>query len=310
MIEIGLCCDEGYAMPCGVCVTSIFESNKANKIRVHILTNGLTDDTVRRFEETAKKYGQIIDIHTIDDSLIAGLRAEGHFTIMVYARLLFPRVLNESVEKLLYLDCDIIVVGDLLELWATEFGDCACMATIDVDIHNNTLLLNKTKENNHTYVNSGVLLMNLPNWRENNWGEMCIEYARKYPEKCVYPDQDALNDIICQNIGYLHFRYNLQVKFFISFSLAELLHLENSMMIEARKNPLIIHYASEIKPWHREYMRRSKKYFLNALNCSSWSGCKFEYKKYHGVHLFFYYLRERLRDVRRMMSLSRKPLFK
>lgn len=54
MIEIGLCSDENYAMACGVCITSIFESNKNSKFRVHILTNGFTDSTIQRFEQTAK----------------------------------------------------------------------------------------------------------------------------------------------------------------------------------------------------------------------------------------------------------------
>ncbi len=286
-------------MPCGVCVTSIFESNKANKIRVHILTNGFTDDTVRRFEETAKKYGQIIDIHTIDDSLIAGLQTGNHFTIMAYARLLFPRVLDESVSKLLYLDCDIIAVSDLLKLWSTEFGDCACMAVADAWIHTNKWIQDKTESNGHLYVNSGVLLMNLPKWREFNLGERCIEYVMQYPDKCPYVDQDAINDIICKNIGFLHLKYNFQTRF--QYRHQSTLFSDEyalSTFDEARRAPVIIHYSSNIKPWHKEYFLCYSATFVKLLRGSEWSDYKMSYKKYRGAKLMMYYIRESLRWVR------------
>ncbi len=271
MIEIGLCCDEGYSLGCGVCITSIFESNTNEKFRIHILTDGLSNETTRRLEETAKKYNQIIEIYKIDISILNGLKVCCHFTLMMYARLLFPKVLDPSITKLLYLDCDIVVVGNIVELWNMEFADLACLAAPALDA-NDIIRLNRIETYNHPYINSGVLLINITKWKENNYGDKCIEYIHDYPEKCWMPDQDAINAILYNELGMLSFRYNFTVPRI--YNNIETFHLHKSMwedLLDARENPIIIHYIEAIKPWHKEFSHASKSNFNRILRVSLWS---------------------------------------
>ncbi|MGN1253093.1 MAG: glycosyltransferase [Prevotella sp.] len=58
MIQIGLCTDNRYAMPCGVCVTSLLENNKDEEITVYVLEKGLTDENRKKFDRLAADYGQ------------------------------------------------------------------------------------------------------------------------------------------------------------------------------------------------------------------------------------------------------------
>ncbi len=161
MIEIGLCADENFAMPCGVCITSIFESNKNSKIRIHILTNGFSDHSIQLLNQTAKKYNQIIDVYKIDSLVLQGLSImEGRYPIMIYARLLFPQILDKNISKLIYLDCDIIVVDSITELWNTPFNNKVCLAVTAGNADDMTRL-NRINTYSHTYVNSGVIFMNL-----------------------------------------------------------------------------------------------------------------------------------------------------
>ena len=63
MINIGLCTDDNYAMPCGVCITSIFESNKSNSICIHLICENLSKMTVTKIESLVKKYNQQIKFY-------------------------------------------------------------------------------------------------------------------------------------------------------------------------------------------------------------------------------------------------------
>lgn len=298
MIEIGLCADEGYAMPCGVCITSIFESNKENKIRVHILTDGFSDESIKRLNRTAERYNQTIEIHKIDASLFKDLPTRGHFTLMVYARLLFPQVLDSKIDKLLYLDCDITVVKDIKELWDTDITEYACgcvpgMYANDIRVHN------RLEVYDFTYVNSGVILMNLNRWREDNIGNRCIEFALNNPEKCPYVDQDAINAVLHNEIKLLSFRYNLPPSLSSGKQKERwMIHKKYWPEIDnARQNLVIIHYPSRVKPWHKELKFRSDEttaryYFLETLKISEWSDYKLRYK-HKGLRLILFYLRTR-----------------
>ncbi len=276
-------------MPCGVCITSIFESNKNNKVRVHILTNGFSQETTNKFEQTAKKYNQLIEIHKIDPSIIEHLHIGRWMSVMVYARLLFPRVVT-NIDKLLYFDCDIIVVGDLQKLWDTSMDGYSCMGVPSINA-NDIRLLNRIECYDHTYVNSGVLLMDLNRWRTEDIGERCIKHAEGYPKGYPFHDQDAINVIISKNIGLLNFKYNVVIaKMHEDYSK---LYLHKKMwqeLSDARKNPVILHYVSAVKPWHKEYLDPIKSHFFDAKNSSFWSDVKLIHK-YSGFKLIKHYVR-------------------
>ncbi len=282
MINIGLCADEGYAMGCGVCITSIFESNPGNDFCIHILTNGFTEDTTRRFKRTAEKYNQTIKIYDITTEQFSGMPIGFHFSIMIYARLLFASILDNEIEKIIYLDCDIVVVADLSDLWNTEFEDCSLLAVPAVNA-DEIQRHNRIETYNHAYINSGVLVMNLNKWRSEDIAMKCIKYIDRYPERCIMPDQDALNAVLCDDMGLLHFKYNFTVPVFYNEINKMSLHKKRwSILEEARKKPVIIHYTSSVKPWHKEFKHSSKEHFITTHRNSLWSDYKID-RKYHKI---------------------------
>ena len=131
MIHIGLCTDNRYAMACGVCVTSLFENNKNEIITVYVLEKGLTDDNKKKFHTLAADYGQKIELIPVDDCLFKGYPTTHQFRLSIYYRFLFASILPKDVHKLIYLDCDTLVLDSLRELWNTDVTDYSIAAVED-----------------------------------------------------------------------------------------------------------------------------------------------------------------------------------
>lgn len=84
MIHIGLCADEKFSIALGVCMTSIFESNKGSDVMVHILTKGFLEKTIEKINRTMEIYHQEVKIYQIDDSLFDGYPLSSTFPKSIY----------------------------------------------------------------------------------------------------------------------------------------------------------------------------------------------------------------------------------
>lgn len=277
MIEIGLCTDENYAMPCGICITSILENNKNIPVRIHILTEKLSSGSIQKFRKTASLYNQQIEIHIIDFSIFNHYPTTSQFQKSIYFRFLFPAILPNSINKLLYIDCDTIINNELLTLWNTDLKNYYCgviedQGSDDIRIHNRIDL-------HENYFNSGILLINLDLWRKNMISEQCMQYIQKNPEKCIYPDQDALNVILQKKIYWLHFKYNLQENLFWRKELLFLRKEKWSEIEEAKIKPTIIHFCGFIKPWHKDCKHPLTQIFIYYKKISLWKDIKLTYKQ-------------------------------
>ena len=211
MIEIGFCTDNNYIMACGISILSIINNNKDNHLRFHILTNGLSKDNNEKILQISLEYEVDILIYKISDSDFEGLPITDQFQKSIYYRYMFSRILDSNISKLIYLDCDTIVLGNITELWNTNIDNHILGAVLDQNYADIRILnrLNLKKE----YFNSGVLLFNLKKWEELNCTEQCIQYIKNNIDLIVFPDQDAINIVLLDNILKLDFKFNFQELF-------------------------------------------------------------------------------------------------
>ena len=129
-MNIALCTDDKYAFPCGVCVTSILENNKNEECNIYILTERLSESNIAKFKTLGKTYNQAINILRIDSKKFNELKISNRFPKSIYFRFLLPKLI-ENENKVLYLDCDIVVTSNLKELWETDITEYACGAVED-----------------------------------------------------------------------------------------------------------------------------------------------------------------------------------
>lgn len=246
MKHIILAADDNYAIPCFVTATSILSNNNPNEYAIHILTQGFNEGNIGIFRKLKAKFrNATIEITEIDNSILKDAVISERFPFSAFFRILVPSLF--SFDRALYLDSDIVVTGNIGELWDIDIENKACcmvedQACEDITLHNRIRIFTP-------YYNSGVLFMNLNFWREKRIDELLLEYMRNYPERCLYPDQDAINANLADYILPLDYRYNVQERWYEPKEWW-LMHYNKWDAIErAKETPIIIHYTGVWKPW-------------------------------------------------------------
>lgn len=275
-MEIALAADDRYALALGVCIASIYENNKGNDVNIHILTQGFSQSNIKRLGQVATRYDRKLDIIEIDADDIRSLKTSERFSLPVYFRMLLPSLLE--VNKILYLDCDIIINGDLTPLWNIPVDGFAA-AVVEDQCADDIRIHNRIRSDGR-YFNSGVMLMNLDYWRRNATAGKCISYLRQYPERCVYPDQDAMNAVLSSELKFIDFQFNAQSLLF-DRNEDRFLHYSKWPEVDAAvQDPLVIHYTHRVKPWHSECSHPMLDKFDYYCALTPWAG--FKKKRYYG----------------------------
>lgn len=262
METINILCatDENYAPYCGIMLTSLFESNRDCRFRVFVLTDDLFSDTnVNKFNRLGQKYENEITLKTVDETMLRGFPTDEEWvTLPTYYRLLAARLLPEDVHKIIYFDCDIAVVGDILPLWQMDLTGKAIAGARGYGVWEKDPSCERLGIDFFVgYFNAGVLLINLDYWRANGVTDALLEYIitnYKDKSKFLLRDQDTLNVVLQNKKIYFPDRFNFRVYVFTeeyweSYSLNQ-----RKNYLEECKLASVIHYISGGKPWeYRSY---------------------------------------------------------
>ncbi len=286
-IEIACAGDDGYTMPLCVFMISVCENNKENKIRFHVMTSGFSSEHETILRQTVERYNQQINIYIISDELtkdfpIGQAWQSQHVTsIATYYRLFLANILPEKIEKVLYLDADIIVRKSLRNLWETDLRNFAFAGvhdtTSDTPLHYNLLHFPMSLD----YYNAGVILINLKYWRAVNALNMFCKYARENFQSLNYHDQDIINYIFRENKMPIDVKYNMMTEFLYSDD--KLIKKHNYDFIESiklsRNDPVIVHFIKDIKPWFKDCKNPFTPEWRHYLSISPFAGIKLKYKR-------------------------------
>ena len=122
-IRIIAASDDRYALPLGVMLTSLCENTRSrNRIQVYIIDGGISPLNKEKLQRIAEKYQVSFCFLTINNSEFEGLVVSSYWTIVTYYRLVIPDLLDSSIEKVLYLDCDLILTDDIAYLWDIDIS--------------------------------------------------------------------------------------------------------------------------------------------------------------------------------------------
>ena len=242
--------DDNYVQHCMAMLCSLFNNNKEHHIHVHVLTAKLSNDNTIMLNNLAKKYANDIFVYNVDESPLEGVqfRKERPLSKAAYYRLLLASILPGNINRILYLDCDMIVLGDVSELFELEIENYALAATLDTfpysTLHRRQLHLSM----NADVFCSGMMLVNLKYWRDNKVQDTLLEYARRRREVVFLHDQDVLNYAFQNKWFILPPKWN---KYPTTNMPSTTLYCKAYDLDEYYNNPKIIHYADKlIKPWN------------------------------------------------------------
>ena len=274
-MDIAICINENYLMPSGVMLCSLFENNKEEQIVVHALLGKAGDKCKQPLEDLTSKYHQKIlfyDMSQISmDDFPVGLHFQESFiTIEAYYRLFLMNVLPRTIDKVIYLDSDIVICNSIRELWDMDISDVAVGAVPDCfhqDIHETNRI---GYEVGLGIFNSGVLLINLKYWREHDVMKEFVAYAKEAKDHLKYHDQDVLNYVFRHCKKELPIRFNLQTihMYYDRFRYLHFHLIED--VKEAFINPVVIHYTGPEKPWYSNAYHPLKAYFNKYRQLTPW----------------------------------------
>ena len=258
-IHIVCAADDNYAPYCGVMLTSVFENNKDREITAYILVDKpFSEGNQLKMQQLAQRYGQRIEYCLVDRNIfqkypLRGFGAEnGQWSIVTYYRLLAEDILPKMIDSALYLDCDMIVDGEIGHLFDMDWTDIAVGVAPDQSYNLKEFYERLQYDEAKGYFNAGMVFINLEYWREHGVGKQCMEYLQNHFDRIWNNDQDVLNVVLCDSKRTLSVAYNYQVQFRMPYFF-NTYDKEMQADILRTKEPLIIHYASELKPWMAYY---------------------------------------------------------
>lgn len=236
--------DDGYAPFLAVAIDSLIKNSSSDRnYRLIVLYQDVSDENIRKIGSLADGHDNVnIDfvmmesgMEKITDRMSNRLRCD-YFTLTIYFRLFIPAMFPQY-DKGIYIDSDVVISGDIAELYDIELGDNYIGACNDLSVADVPELVrymeNAVGVKKEEYINSGVLLMNLSALREAKLDEHFISLLSEYHFDCVAPDQDYLNALCNGRIYYLDERFDAMPN-------------DNKPPLE---NAVIIHYNLFSKPW-------------------------------------------------------------
>ena len=241
------CVSDAYATYIRVTIKSIIENHKNYKVKIYVLSNFISCKNRKLLEESVAGSNAIIHIHIVDDTSLKGLKET--WSIFAWYRLLVPECIPSDVHRILYLDADTIVCGDVSELFKINMDGYSIAACIDPESFNDDTFTRCHYNKEKKYVCAGVLLMNLDVWRDSQLGKDMIAFGFDNNDWIKLPDQDVIN-VLCQDEKLI-----LPLKYGIMdyFLKEDRFYKEpyRAQLIECLENPAIVHFAGQ-NPWKRE----------------------------------------------------------
>ena len=184
-----------------------------------------------------------LNVVIVDDSKLRGLKDT--WTIYTWYRVLLPEILDKDVHRVLYLDADVLVTGNIGELFRLDMTGKAIAGTIDFQSKDISTYKRCGYEPEKEYVCAGIMLMNLDYWREHDIANQVVRWGRDNNDRIQFPDQDSIN-YICRNAKILlPLKYDIVDGFFHDDYYYQHYPRELRECVDA---PVIIHYAGQA-PW-------------------------------------------------------------
>lgn len=271
-------CDNNYIWIMGISVISLFENNREiDDLDIYLLGEKISVENKKLLIDIGKKYNREVCILDVPKFDIPRSIVSARWPLSAFSRLFSGDFLPMSVKKILYLDCDTVIIGKINELdtWDME-GKVFCGIKDCIGgLYKRNIGLNSMG----AYINAGVLLIDLEKFRTFDIRKKIDEYMVKYGKLISYADQDILNSAFYHEIGYLPPKYNVMtIDIAHTYKEIQLLRRPTNFyseveMNDAIKDPRIIHYTTNmlvIRPWFHNSDHPLKDEFDRYMALSPW----------------------------------------
>lgn len=267
-----------YVKHLAVSMCSLFDNNQhAEKITVYILSVNISNENISKLKGIADQFKRelvVCDMSDLKQKL--GFNVDtGGFDISTLSRLFIASIMPEQVDRAIYLDCDTVIAGDLLGMWNQDLGECSVAMvmepTVPLQIKQEIGVAKK-----ESYYNAGVLLIDVAKWRRENTQKRLLDYYKSKGGKLFACDQDTINGALRNEIKSLPPCYNFftNFKYFRYGQLTRMVpdyaQFTKEEYQNAQKNPVVIHYLGDERPWKNGNYNPYRNYYEKYLDKTPW----------------------------------------
>jgi len=260
VIPVVLTADNRYIRQCATTILSALEnSSSPANISFYLISPDISEDNIYKLKRLCECFNARLSVINIDLDLFSSFPTiYEHLNLNVYSRLYIPNLLPQH-DRVIYLDCDIIILGDLYELFSVLNEGKVVSAIPHVQFpYQEDFKKEFSIEQEDSYFNAGVMLLELEGWRIKNYSNQLLRWIANNSTKLQFNDQDALNFMFWGNYYHLPGEWNVEARLYKE----KLLGLPQTDEIAKRmKSPKIIHYTGPDKPWSsKNYVPKREVY--------------------------------------------------
>lgn len=239
--------NDGFFMQTGVAITSILENNQEKAFCFHIFCDGVSDTNKEKMSQTMEKYHTKCIIYIMDMGPFQAFHIKTrHFCRVTYLRSVMPKILKGLTDKYLYMDADMICVGDISEIERIDlegYPFAAASETPQAVEYKTTFLHQKSGK----HFNDGLMWIDIAEWEKENITEKIFSYQGADPSMFSGQSQDIMNLVLDGDIKFIDRKFNGGS--------------ENGV--------LIYHYNGRNKPWQMA-ISDGEKLWRHYLDVSAW----------------------------------------
>jgi lipopolysaccharide biosynthesis glycosyltransferase len=241
-IHIAFTFDQNYLVPFYVAATSICKNNPLHKLVFHVVAAGVEEGDYQDMTQYLNHLGAEICFYKLDEKDVAqfAIPSQSYFTKSIFFRLVLPALVPREIGRFIYLDTDTITIGPIDLVYRSDLDSKPVGAVMDkmMGCRSDIGIPNETN-----YFNSGVLLIDIEEWRSQEITSRTCGLLQARVEAMRFPDQDALNIVLRDNWFRLASAYNLMS--------IEVANLDSEDLRDYISGKVIVHYNDWEKPWTR-----------------------------------------------------------
>lgn len=270
-MHIACSADSRFAADCAVMLSSLLATNKWTTPTIHFLHDDcITAEELGHLERIVHSNGGMWSPVQVPSQMTAIFPFSERYGYSAWYRILLPNILPD-LNRVLYLDSDLLILKSLRPLWEYDLGQNACLAAVTqptlpsmLPRLQSTLGLPDAK----SYFNSGVMVLDLDRIRQGNFIDEVLAFIDERRGPMPWADQDPLNAVLHERCVALAPRWNAMTPIYhhsarkLPFTLQE--------VREAKSDPAIVHFIGPFKPWHYRTRHPYRKRYFEYLALTPW----------------------------------------
>ncbi len=271
-VVVASAADESYAIPLAVMLRSATDAlAPGRELVAWIVDDGVGAALKSRIVQSLPSRASVRWL-TPNRERLRGLPLWGRMPATTYEKLTIAESLPGEVTKAIWLDCDMLVLTDLAELWDRPLGDAHALAVTDPLV---PMLASRFGvsgfsdlgfDRTSPYFNAGMLVIDTLRWRASGISVAAMEYLERFRDRVVFWDQEALNAALYDKWTAIDPRWNWS---------ANLDRLDRNGGAEyggVSGRPRILHFAGNLKPWVIRESGKADTAYFNVLDRTAWRG--------------------------------------